>query len=255
MELSLFEYGLMFVLIAFAGFVDSIAGGGGLITIPTYLALGVPADLVLGTNKTVSTTGTTIAVLRFIKNKAIHWKLMASAIALSMLGSYCGAHLSQFLSRSTMTGILIVIIPVILILQKSIHKRAIASSGVGELNRDLVLKAGAIGLVIGGYDGLFGPGTGTFLLIAFVYFLNMDYKQASANGRIINYISNLSAFAVFLWQGRIYWPVAGVAIVAAMLGNYLGSGFVIRNAEKVVRPVFQVVLIALLAKCVYDLFV
>ncbi|SMF28530.1 TSUP family transporter [Pseudobacteriovorax antillogorgiicola] len=253
MELSFLELGVMFALIGFAGFVDSIAGGGGMITIPTYLALGVPPDLVLGTNKTVSTTGTSIAVFRFAKNKAILWKLMAGAIVLSMLGSYIGASLSKYLSRSMMTGILLVVIPAILLIQRKIDIRAKASEGVKGFDRTLAIKAAVIGFVIGGYDGLFGPGTGTFLLIAFVLFVNMDYRQASANGRIINYISNLSAFFVFLYEGRIYWPVVGVALIAAMIGNYLGSGMVLNNAEKVVRPVFQVVLIALLAKCVYDL--
>ena len=88
MDFSLIELLTMFVLIGFAGFVDSIAGGGGLITIPTYLSIGVPPDLVLGTNKTVSTTGTSVAILRFVKNKAIYWKLMTGAILLSMLGSF-----------------------------------------------------------------------------------------------------------------------------------------------------------------------
>ena len=254
MDFSLIELLTMFVLIGFAGFVDSIAGGGGLITIPTYLSIGVPPDLVLGTNKTVSTTGTSVAILRFVKNKAIYWKLMTGAILLSMLGSFLGAQLSVYLSRELMTGILVAVIPIILVLQKKISRVAAQGTQVDKDSKHIAIRAAIVGFVIGAYDGIFGPGTGTFLIIAFVLLLHMNYKEASANGRIINYISNLSAFFVFLTSGRIQWEVAGIAIFAAMIGNYLGSGLVLKKADRIVKPVFQIVLVGLLSKCIYDLF-
>lgn len=253
MDISVYEYIGLFLLIGFAGFVDSIAGGGGLLTIPAYIAIGLPEHLILGTNKLVSTTGTTIAIGRFIKQKAIHWKLMSLAIAFSMIGAFLGARLSVYLTKEMMLIALMIVVPLILILQRKLDEKG-RGSGLGEQNHVSILKAGLIGLVIGTYDGLFGPGTGTFLIIGFVLFLHMNYKQASANARMINYISNISALIFFMGEGRIYWPVALVALCGAVIGNYLGSGLVLKHAEKIVGPVFRLILIGLLIKCAFDLY-
>ena len=223
-----------------------------MITIPTYLALGVPTELVLGTNKAVSTTGTSVAVFRYIRGGLIAWRLMIFAIVSGMLGSFVGAKLSIYLTRPIMLGILLAVIPLIFLLQRKIDLKGQGESQL-EIGLGSIIKATIIGLLIGGYDGLFGPGTGTFLIIAFVMILNMNYKEASSNGRIINYISNLAALTVFLWQGRIYWPAAFVAFGGAMIGNYLGSGLVLSKAEKIVGPVFRLVLFGLLIKCIYDI--
>ncbi|PLX91924.1 MAG: hypothetical protein C0619_06865, partial [Desulfuromonas sp.] len=117
------------------------------------------------------------------------------------------------------------------------------------------LRASLAGLVLGGYDGIFGPGTGTFLLLAFMLLLHMSTREASANARIVNSASNVSAFVYFLIQGKVFWPVAVVAICGSICGNWLGSGMVINNADRVVVPVFRFVLTLLMLKCGYDLFI
>ncbi len=253
MEITFFEYVVLFLSIGFAGFVDAIAGGGGLLTIPIYMSIGVPTHLILGTNKLVSTSGTSVAVWRYVRQKVIHWKLMAVAIIMGMGGAFFGARLSIYLSLEMMVVILIIIIPVIFLLQKKLDHKG-KSSGNLQDNRSTMIKAGLLGSIIGMYDGLFGPGTGTFLIIGFVLFLHMNYRQASANGRIINYITNLSALVFFIGEGRIYWPVAGVALAGAMIGNYIGSGLVLTRAEKIVGPIFKLVLLALLGKCIFDIY-
>lgn len=252
MDIALWQYIAVFLFIGFSGFIDSIAGGGGLISIPTYMAVGVPVEFILGTNKFVSSSGTSLAVYRYITNRAILWKIMIFSIIAALLGSVIGANLSVYLSKSAMFGILLVVIPLIFFLQA---RQARAETSPKELTpRSSVLRAAAIGLVVGGYDGLFGPGTGTFLLLAFMAFLSMSAKEASANARIVNYASNLSAFLYFLYQGRIFWPVATVAIAGSLCGNWLGSGMVLKDADKIVGPVFRFVLVLLLLKCGYDLF-
>ncbi|PLY03042.1 MAG: hypothetical protein C0622_04945 [Desulfuromonas sp.] len=252
MDIALWQYVVVFLLIGFAGFIDSIAGGGGLISVPTYLALGLPADFILGTNKCVSSSGTTFAVFRYIRSGTIIWSTVIYAIGAALVGSAIGASLAQYLSRHTIFILLLVVIPLLLFLQSRHMKMR------GEqkpLTRgQTITRATLAGLFIGGYDGVFGPGTGTFLLLAFMVFLHMTTREASANARIVNYASNLSAFVYFLVQGKIYWPIALVAICGAICGNWLGSGMVIRNADRVVVPVFRFVLGLLMLKCAYDLF-
>ncbi len=252
MEIELWQYAVVFVLIGFAGFIDSIAGGGGLISVPTYLALGMPVELILGTNKCVSSSGTTFAVFRYIRSGSILWKTVIFAIVAALIGSAFGASLSSYLSRSIIFALLLTVIPILFYLQA----RHMGECGVkAELTqRQIACRSALAGFVIGGYDGIFGPGTGTFLLLAFMLFLHMSAREASANARIVNYASNVSAFAYFLWHGLIFWPIAFVAIAGAICGNWLGSGLVISNADKVVIPVFRFVLTLLMLKCGYDLF-
>jgi hypothetical protein len=251
MELELWQFGVVFLLIGLAGFIDSIAGGGGLITVPTYLALGLPAEMILGTNKCVSTIGTSFAVFRYIRNRTILWNTAIYAIVAALIGSAIGASFSDYLSRHIIFIMLLVLSPVLVYLQAK-HMRIHVKTELTQ--HQVVVRASMAGLLIGGYDGFFGPGTGTFLLLAFLVFLQMSSREASANARIVNYASNISAFIYFLAHGRIYAPVAFVAILGSICGNWLGSGMVINNADRVVVPMFRLVLVLLMFKCGYDLF-
>lgn len=252
MDIQVWQYVAVFLLIGFAGFIDSIAGGGGLISVPTYLALGMPAELILGTNKCVSSTGTTFAVFRYIRSRTIVWQTVIYAIVAALVGSAIGASLSAYLSRSLIFTLLLVVIPILLYLQAA--HRPLPLERAALTRQQVLCRAILTGFLLGGYDGLFGPGTGTFLLLAFMTLLHMGTREASANARIVNYASNVSAFIYFLIQGRIFWPVAMVAVFASIVGNWLGSGLVISNADRVVIPVFRFVLSLLMLKCGYDLF-
>ncbi|MDX2479655.1 MAG: TSUP family transporter [Desulfuromusa sp.] len=252
MEIELWQYFAVFILISFAGFIDSIAGGGGLISVPTYLALGMPVELILGTNKCVSSSGTSFAVFRYIKSGSILWKTVIYAIVAALVGSAIGASLSSYLSRSIIFTLLLLVIPILFYLQAK--HMGLQTVKLDLTQQQVALRSSLAGFFIGGYDGIFGPGTGTFLLLAFMLFLHMSTREASANARIVNYASNVSAFAYFLYHGLIFWPIALVAIAGAICGNWLGSGLVINNADKVVVPVFRFVLTLLMLKCGYDLF-
>lgn len=252
MGIELWQYLVVFLLIGFSGFIDSIAGGGGLISVPTYLALGMPAELILGTNKCVSSSGTTIAVFRYIRNRTILWKAVVYAIFAALVGSAIGASLSGYLSRSIIFSMLLLVIPALFYVQTR-HTPAL-SPKIDRPHRQVVVRAVLIGFLLGGYDGIFGPGTGTFILFAFMIFLQMTPREASANARIVNYASNVSAFVYFLIKGKVFWPVALVAIAGSICGNWLGSGLVINNADRVVVPAFRFVLLLLMLKCGYDLF-
>lgn len=251
MDLTLIQYFFLFALVAFAGFVDSIAGGGGLITVPTYMALGVPAEFILGTNKCVSTTGGTLSIFRYIKNGVVDFKLMIYGIGTGFLGSLIGARLSTVLDNDKMVYLLIIVVPIIITL--NYFKSKIVADRKEIPTNSLILRTLLIGLVIGCYDGFFGPGTGTFLIIAMVFFLNMSMVEASPNARVINFTSNVSAFLFFLFKGMILWKVAAIAILASLTGNHLGSGVVLKGNHRLVQYVFNFVLVLLLLKSLYGL--
>ncbi|CBW26051.1 putative integral membrane protein [Halobacteriovorax marinus SJ] len=253
MDLTLLDSFLIFIFVSFAGFVDSIAGGGGLITIPTYMALGVPSHLILGTNKLVSTSGSTVAVFRYIKSGVVDFKVIGYGIFLGLIGSSIGANLASYLDKKNMTYILIAVVPIIFILN-NFKDRILKHDDFSLTNKQLIIRCSLIGFIIGGYDGFFGPGTGTFLIVAMVLFLNYGLHQASASARMINYTSNISAFIIFLSKGLIAWEVATIAIFASMCGNFLGSSFVVKGNVKVIKTVFNFVLLGLLAKSILDLF-
>lgn len=256
MDLFIWQYVFLFFMVGLAGFIDSMVGGGGLITIPTYLALGVPAELILGTNKCVSTTGGTIAIARFIKNKAINFKLLKFAVITGLIGSIIGATLSRHLENHMMIYILLFISPIVLFLNYKRSKIRLTNSQSPTISSEqMILRTSLIGFFIGGYDGFFGPGTGIFLIFAFIYFLNFSIVEASPNARIINYASNLAAFIYFLVKGAILWKVAFVAILGSMTGNYLGSGQVLKGNTKILTIIFNVVLVSLLAKSIFDIFI
>lgn len=247
LDLSFAEYLSVFSLICFAGFVDAIAGGGGLITVPTYMAFGLPDSLILGTNKFASSLGTCSAVFRFIKSGRIHWPIILPASFAAFCAAIGGALLSSYLSSKAMVYLLLILIPAILFTQRRGFAQKIDPS---TLPLPAIGMAGVIGAVMGAYDGFFGPGTGTFLLLCLNSFLAMNLIDASANARVINFSSNLSAFFIFLFKGQILWHLGLIAAAAAIIGNWLGSGFALKGGEKQIRIAFYFVLLMLLVKCV-----
>ena len=253
MEISVESYVYIFLLIGFSGFVDSIAGGGGLISIPTYVAFGLPAEFILGTNKATSTIGTTAAVVRYIRAKLVHWPIALFAIVAALVGSYFGAKLSSVLSKEWMFYLILIVAPIVIFLNHRYVKTGRESHRV-KLSWRLALMSTVIGLVIGFYDGFFGPGTGSFLIVAFVWGLKFSLKEASANARIVNYSSNFSAFVTFVLSGAVLWSVVIVAAVGSVFGNLIGSQLVVKKADLVVKPIFNCVLVLLILKCAHEIF-
>jgi uncharacterized membrane protein YfcA len=253
MDFSILQYVFVFIGVLFAGIIDSIAGGGGLITIPLYISIGVPESLILGTNNTASSIGGLFAISRCIKNKAVAWREASIAIGFSVVGSFIGAQVSNYLSSRYMIYILLAVLPLILLLNKKLNfERKEVTSSLSL--KTIVIRTTVIGFTLGFYDGFFGPGTGTFLLIALFLFLNLNALQASATGRIINFSSNISSFIYFAYTGRVMWEVAIVAVAGSILGNWIGSGLVLTKAKDIIKPVFNLVIVLLLVKCIYSLF-
>ena len=229
-------------MVFLAGFVDAIAGGGGLISLPAYLIAGVPTHMALGTNKMSSMMGTAIATGRFAKNGYIQFKKVVWFIVAALIGSSIGSNLTLLVSDKILQYMMIVILPIVAFYVMR-NKKMGDDSLAGTLpERKSFLIALASALIIGIYDGFYGPGTGTFLLLVFTGAAKMDTRSASAQTKVINLSSNIAALVTFIIAGNVYYPLGLAAAACSVAGNYLGSGLVVHDGQKIVRPVVLVVL-------------
>ncbi len=235
-------------LLFLAGFVDSIAGGGGLISLPAYLFAGLPVHLAIGTNKLSSACGTSLTTVRFIRQGLIRWKLALPGIAAAMVGSAFGSRLSLLTDERIIRGVLFAVLPLAAFIV--LNPRLFPDREGGELRVDRRTLSVCIpaALIIGFYDGFYGPGTGTFLIIAFTAFARLSVGAANAHAKAINLTTNLTSLAVFLQGGTVVIPLGLAAAACNMLGNYVGAGLALRGGAKITRPVILAVLALLLVK-------
>ncbi|MEG1642349.1 MAG: TSUP family transporter [Synergistaceae bacterium] len=240
-------------MVGLAGFVDAAAGGGGTISVPAYMLTGLPAHYALGCNKFSGSCGTTLAVFKFWKNGAIDLKVALIAAISSFLGSAIGTKIALLLSDQTIKTLLIFILPTAAIIM-SLKKQFGEENCSSELTKtSTIIFAVLIGFFIGGYDGLFGPGTGTFAIIAFSILMKFDLKTASGNAKILNLASNYASFITFAMAGTVIYKIAIPTAICGIIGNYFGSHFAITKGAKFIRPMMLFVLAMLLIKIVYDL--
>ncbi len=248
MEITLQTYLIVCPLLFLAGLVDAIGGGGGLISLPTYLIAGLPPHYALATNKLSSSCGTTLATARFVKNGLVNIKLAIPTIIAALIGSSIGANFSLLLDEEVILKIMLVVLPVsaFLVLNKRLFKDIPKSQTV--LSKKVVAIITACSLVIGFYDGFYGPGTGTFLIIAFTVFAKLSIRTANAQAKVINLTSNLTSLAVFILNGQVLFSIGLAAAAFNMLGAYIGSGLVMKNGSKIVKPSILFVLFLLALK-------
>ena len=230
-----------------AGFVDAIGGGGGLISLPAYLFAGLPVHQAIATNKLSSSCGTSLSTFRFLRHGLINLKLAAPSVVAALAGSFLGAHLSLLISEEIMKYVLFAVLPVAAFFVLNRHLFKDHSEGA-VFNRRTLIVCILSAFIIGGYDGFYGPGTGTFLIIAFTVFAGMSVSASNAQAKVINLTSNLSALAVFLLNGQVVFLLGLAGAVCNMAGNYVGSGLALTNGVKIVRPVIVIVLVLLFLK-------
>ena len=231
-----------------AGLVDAIGGGGGLISLPAYLLAGVPMHNAIATNKLSSTCGTTLTTVRFIRQGLVNWKIAVPTIVFAMLGSSLGANLSMKMDEGIMQNILFLVLPIVafVVMNPKLFRDNEGAKVV--LNARLWVTAILSSFLIGMYDGFYGPGTGTFLIIAFTVFARMDLRSANAQAKIINLTTNITSLTIFLLNGQAIILLGLAAAVCNMAGNYVGSSLAMKQGSKVTRPVIVLVLILLFLK-------
>jgi len=229
-------YVILFIVAFFASLIDSIAGGGGLLTTPTMLLIGIPPLNVLATNKFQSCFGTFTSTFNYYKNGLLTEKKRFLYFILSFVGSSIGTLLVSRISNDTLENV----IPVLLIGAAVFFITNKGPSGVKQNNKLLIIFNLLI-FAIGFYDGFFGPGTGSFFVLSFIIIKGVNIMEATAVTKLLNFSSNFAAFLIFAFQGYVIWLLGLVMAVAQIAGAYTGSKFAIKNGEKVVRPVLVIV--------------
>ena len=247
MDLGLATTAALTAVAAVAGCVDAIAGGGGLLTLPALLTAGVPAPLALGTNKGQSVFGSGAATLRFARAGKLTWRRSLPSFAAGFVGSLGGAAAVSQLDTAALKPLIIVLLCVAAVLVLVPRPRSARPS-----TRPL-LTATAIALTVGAYDGFFGPGTGTFLIVGFVAWCGLAPERATANAKVVNFASNLAALAVFASRGQVVVVVAAPMALAQLAGGVLGARLALRGGARLVRAAVIAVSAALIVKLALDL--
>lgn len=250
MELTMTQYLIVCPLVFLAGLVDSIAGGGGLISLPAYLIAGIPPHMALGTNKLGSVMGTVVSTFRFAKNGYINFKSALWFIIAALIGSSIGANLTLLVSEKMVGNLMIVVLPVVafyVLKNKKMGDDSLAHT-IPEKKAFTIALAAAF--FVGAYDGFYGPGTGTFLILILTGAAKYTMKEAAGTTKAINLASNAAAFVTFMINGKLIWPLGIAAGVFCIAGNYIGSGMVLNNGQKIVRPVVLIVLAILFVKVI-----
>ncbi len=216
-----------------AGFIDSIAGGGGLLLLPSLLLAGLPPQVALGTNKFASSMGTGVALINFILKKKVVWKIAASGIAFSLLGSFIGTKTILIFNNEIVGRIIIFLLPLAMLITLIPQKER--AKGNEPSRFDITVKIPFICLFIGFYDGFFGPGTGSFLIIAFYIFIGLGLVQSSATAKVFNLASNLGALVIFVLGGKVIFSIGIPLAVANIAGNYIGSNLAVKKGASTVK--------------------
>lgn len=232
-------------LVFLAGLVDSIGGGGGLISLPAFLFAGIPPHMALATNKLSSSLGTTISAARLFKYMDL--PLAGACVLCSLSGSAAGSSLALLSSEKLVQYMLLPVLPVVA--YYVLRKKELDTSAKKTLSRkNTFLISMPVSLLVGVYDGFYGPGTGTFLLLLYTGLAKLDLLTASANTKAVNLASNLGALTVFLLNGKVFFPLGIPAALCCIAGHYIGAGMVVKNGSKIVRPIILAVLTILFLK-------
>lgn len=240
---------LLFLAGLAAGFIDAIAGGGGLISVPSLLWAGLPPQLALGTNKLQSSCGTTLAVWRYARAGLVSWREVRLAAGITFLAALLGAWVLTRVSNEALKHL----VPWLLL---TIALYTLLSPNFG-LKRSAPKLSPAtfaclISPLLGFYDGFFGPGTGSFWTIALLTLLGSELTRATAFTKVVNLASNLASLLIFACKGLLVIPVAGAMIGGQLIGARLGSGLVIKHGARLVRIVFLCVVFAMILKLLWD---
>lgn len=246
MELSFSMFLIVCPLVFLAGFVDSIAGGGGLISLPAYLFAGLPPHMALATNKLSSSIGTTISAVRLYKHMDI--PLAAACVVCALTGSGAGSSLALLANEKLVQYMLLPVLPVVayyVLRKKNLDE---GKSSVSLSRKKVFALSMIVSFAVGAYDGFYGPGTGTFLILLYTGLVKMDLLTASANTKAVNLASNIGALAVFIWNGKVFYALGLPAALFCIAGHYVGSGMVLKNGSRIVRPIILFVLSILFFK-------
>lgn len=247
---------LLLCLAAFAaGFIDAIVGGGGLIQTPVGLILlpSLPVATVIGTLKVPAFSGTSFAAFQYLKKVDLNWKLLGIMMLLAFPSAFLGSTLLTYVSNDFMKPLLLVVLSFLVVY-------TYAKKNFGQhIEKNIspqrqLLNAVSISFVVGLYDGFIGPGTGSFLVVAFIAIMGLDFLHASANAKMVNLATNFGSICLFMLKGKIIWAIALPMAASNALGGWLGAKLAINKGNSFIRIFFLVVVIGTLVRFAYDVF-
>lgn len=242
---------LLFIVAMIAGFIDSIAGGGGLLTVPALLAVGIPPTQALATNKLQSCGGSFSASLYFVRRKMVNLAEIKLSILLAFIGSLFGTLLVLHINADHLR----ILLPILTI---SVGLYFLLSPKIGEEDRKRRLSeyqfAIIAALLIGLYDGFFGPGAGSFYAVAYVTLAGFNLTKATAHTKVLNFTSNLASLLFFIFSGKVIWMIGLVMLVGQFIGARLGARMVIAKGKKLIRPMLIVVSTIMSIKLMWENF-
>ncbi len=246
----------MFLLAFSAGFIDAVVGGGGLIQLPALLILfpSFSIPTLMGTNKFAGFSGTALATTRYLKETAVPWKSIWPAVVTAVIFSFIGARAVSLIHKEDIK--LIVLVLLVAVALYTFFKKEL---GLHHAPRLTVFKTALYsfltGAALGFYDGFFGPGTGSFLIVIFISVFGFNFLIASASAKLINCATNISALSYFMFTGQINYPLAISVAIFNMLGSFVGSKMAIKRGSAFVRTFFLVVVTAMILKFAFDIFI
>ena len=236
----------------FASFVDSIAGGGGLISVPAFMLAGLPPHMVLGTNKFSATAGSLTSSLKFIKSGKANFKLLKYLIPFTFLGSMLGVKAVLHIDQKFLNALVLILIMFI-----GIYTLFSKSLGLEDKFKGLTKKNVIYGVILalslGFYDGFFGPGTGSFLVFGFINIFGFNFVTSSANARILNFTSNVTALILFALSGKINYMLGLPVAVFMILGAKMGTTVALNKGSKLIKPIFVTMSLAVALKMLINI--
>ena len=246
---------ILTLLFGLAGFIDSIAGGGGLVSLTSLYAAGLPPINAVSTNKFSMTFGTIFATINYAREKKIIWKLCFSSIPFALIGSSLGAQLALRYADTLLRYMLLIVLPVltVLTLKKKEEKKGKLLSQSFEITTIAYIISAIASFVIGLYDGFFGPGTGTFYTILFS-FMGLPLIFSAGTTKVLNLTSNIAAFVTFIINGTIFFNVGIPCAIASIIGNLIGSSYAIKKEGKAIKKLLIVVIALLYIKILAEFF-
>ena len=247
------QYLIVCPLVFLGGFVDAIAGGGGLISLPAYLIAGLPVHMSIGTNKMSSAMGTTVTTVKFWRAGYMQPKLCLLCAAFALAGSAAGANLAMLVDDRVFKIILLFVLPLTALYV--FRSKAMDAAGREPLPpaRTYAI-CGALALGLGVYDGFYGPGTGTFLLLLLTGLAHLSLNDAAGTTKAINLSTNIAALATYLVNGQVWLPLGLTAGLFGIAGNYIGAKCFTDRGSKIVKPIIAVVLSIFFVRVLYETF-
>ncbi|HEX8561668.1 MAG TPA: TSUP family transporter [Flavobacterium sp.] len=244
--------GLAFLCLI-AGFLDAVVGGGGLITVPTLLINFPSSSLptLFGTNKIAALSGTSVSAYHYSKKITFNYKLLLTVALAAAGASFLGARVVSLLNANLLKPLILIILIVIAIYTYVKKELGAVHTKALPVQRQMLLGA-IIGLVAGFYDGFFGPGTGSFLIMGFVAVLGFDFLSASAYSKVINCVTNFSALTVFVRNGDYIIEIAVLMAICLVIGNFAGTKIALRRGSGFVRSIFLFIVLIMIVRYGYD---